>query len=41
MHVEIEFSFQVSHGAQWEDWLADGLHPLNDWKNYKRPKVAS
>ena len=27
--------------AQLEDWLVDGLHPLNDWKNYKRPKVAS
>jgi len=27
--------------AHWEDWLVDGLHPLNDWKNYKRPKVAS
>lgn len=26
--------------AQWEDWLADSLHPLNDWKNYKRPKMA-
>lgn len=27
--------------AQWEDELTYSLYPLNDWKNYHRPKVAS
>lgn len=26
--------------AQWEDELTYSLYPLNDWKNYHRPKVA-